>query len=145
MPVPARVSLVTLAVSDVAAAVAFYARLGWETSAASVPGTVAFLRTAGARLALYGAADQATDLNRATAPGGNRPAGVVLALNVASPAEVDSAVREWAEAGGSVLAGPVATPWGGYSGHVIDPDGHVWEVAHNPGFPLDDAGLPTLP
>lgn len=110
-----------------------------------MPGTVAFLRTAGARLALYGADDQAADLHRPPAPAGTRPAGVVLALNLASPADVDSAVGQWVDAGGSVLADPVPTPWGGYSGHVADPDGHVWEVAHNPGFPLDDDGLPTLP
>jgi uncharacterized protein len=147
MTVPARVSLVTLAVADVARSTAFYEALGWRASPASVPGDVTFLRTAGAILALWGAADLAADTGVDAAEGmpGAGFRGVALAINVASEAEVDAAFAAAAAAGAVIVKPPVRTDWGGYSGYFADPDGHTWEVAHNPGWPLGPDQLPRLP
>jgi uncharacterized glyoxalase superfamily protein PhnB len=71
--------------------------------------------------------------------------GVTLAINLASPAEVDAAIQAWVVAGGTITRPAAATEWGGYTGYVADPDGHLWELAHNPFWPLDDRGLPILP
>ena len=71
--------------------------------------------------------------------------GVALAINLASTAEVDAAVAAWVAAGGSISKAPTTAEWGGYSGYVADPDGNLWELAHNPFWPLDDRGLPTIP
>jgi catechol 2,3-dioxygenase-like lactoylglutathione lyase family enzyme len=143
--VPARVSLVTLGVSDVARATAFYTALGWEVSAASAP-NVTFLRTAGARLALYGTADLAGEagLPAPSASGGGFR-GVTLSVNVEDEATMDAAIAVVESAGGRVLRAPGRVEWGGWIAYFADPDGHVWEVAHNPGFPLGEDGLPQLP
>ena len=144
MTVPARVSLVTLGVADVRRSTAFYRALGWPVSSASAEGEVTFVRTAGAVLALWSEGELAAD---AGASAGERSAfrGVALALNLASRDEVDEALEQMTSAGGTVVKPPVATPWGGYSGYAADPDGHLWEVAHNPGWPLGPDGLPVLP
>lgn len=142
-PLVPAISLVTLGVADVEAATAFYQRLGFPLSSASVPGEVSFFRTAGGLLGLFGAADLAADACVPPAAGGF--SGVSLAINVASPAAVDEALRHAAEAGAKTLKPPQATEWGGYHGYFADPDGHAWEVAHNPGWPLNSAGLPELP
>jgi uncharacterized glyoxalase superfamily protein PhnB len=144
MTVPARISLVTLGVSDVARSTAFYERLGWARSSASVPGEVSFFKTAGGRLALFGLTDLASDANQhdVVATGFR---GVSVAINCASREEVDEAFGAASAAGASIIKPAEATEWGGYSGYFADPDGHAWEVAHNPGWPLDDDGLPTLP
>lgn len=147
MSVPQRFSLVTLGVRDVAASTAFYERLGWRRSSASVEGDVTFIATPGGVLALWGAADLAADAGSSSAAtsglGGFR--GVALAINVGSPAEVDAAIGAWVAAGGTITRAAAATEWGGYGGYVADPDGHLWEFAHNPFWPLDERGLPTLP
>jgi catechol 2,3-dioxygenase-like lactoylglutathione lyase family enzyme len=137
-----RVGLVTLGVGDLARSLAFYRALGWRESSRSVPGDVAFFDLGGSVLALWSrdllAADSAT-----TDSGGW--GGVTLAHNAGSPAEVDAVLAE-AEAAGAVIGRPGApTEWGGYSGIFIDPDGHPWEVAHNPGWPLDDDGHVRIP
>ena len=144
MTVPARVSLVTLGVADVARATAFYTALGWEPSSVSSP-EVTFLRTAGARLALYGTADLAGEAAGPPpgASGGFR--GVTLSVNVEDEAAVAAAVTVVEAAGGRVLRAPGRAEWGGWIAYFADPDGHVWEVAHNPGFPLGEDGLPQLP
>jgi catechol 2,3-dioxygenase-like lactoylglutathione lyase family enzyme len=144
VPIPARISLVTLAVRDVRAATRFYLALGFELSTASVPGEVSFFRTGGALLGQYGAADLAADAQlEAPIPGAF--SGVSLAINVASPAEVDAALGVAGAAGARVLKPAQETEWGGYHAYFADSDAHVWEVAHNPFWPLDDAGLPQLP
>ena len=144
MTVPARTSLVTLGVSDVERAAAFYERLGWTRSSASVPGEVAFFPTNGAVVALWSAASLATDANLPVEP---PPAfrGVALAVNLASEAEVDAALAAAGAAGATVLKPGTRAEWGGYSGYFADPDGNAWEVAFNPGWPLDDEGRPVLP
>jgi predicted lactoylglutathione lyase len=143
MQVPARLSLVTLGVADVAAATAFYRSLGWEPSSASVEGVVTFFATDGGQLALWGAADLAADAG--AAPG--RPsAAVALAMNCDSREQVDAVVERWVAAGGTVARPPTpATEYEGYSGYLADPDGHLWEVAWNPGFPIGEDGRPRLP
>jgi predicted lactoylglutathione lyase len=144
MAVPARVSLVTLGVADVTRSTAFYQALGFEPSPASVAGDVTFFRTAGAILALWGAGDLAADSLADGVPGpGFR--GVALAINLGSEAEVDAAFATAEAAGAVIVKPPVRTEWGGYSGYFADPDGHAWEVAHNPGWPLGPDGLPRLP
>jgi predicted lactoylglutathione lyase len=143
MPVPSRVSLVTLGVDDVARSTAFYQDLGWSLSPASTD-TVSFFHAAGAILALYGMEDLVADTGTvAAAVPGFR--GVTLAINVESAEEVDSAVEEACGAGATLVRAPAAAPWGGYIGYFSDPDGHVWEVAYNPGWPLGPDELPLLP
>jgi predicted lactoylglutathione lyase len=143
---PTSISLVTLGVGDVAAATAFYERLGFTRSAASVDGEVSFFGTpGGAILAVWSADELAADAQQQPPRGPAGFRGVALALNVASREAVDGALRLAEQAGATIPKPAVATDWGGYSGYFADPDGHLWEVAHNPGWPLDDRGLPQLP
>lgn len=139
---PQRVTLITLGVADLAAARAFYARLGWVEHGESQPG-VAFFQLHGAALALFGLADLAADQGRAGAVLGN--GAVTLAQNFATTAEVDAAFAAALAAGGTALKAPETVFWGGYSGYWADPDGHVWEVAMNPFWPLAADGSLTLP
>lgn len=140
--IPQRVTLTTLGVADLTAARAFYARLGWTEHGASQPG-VAFYQMHGAVLALFGRADLAADQGR---PGVALGTGAVtLAQNFATEAEVDAAYAAALAAGGTALKAPEKVFWGGYSGYWADPDGHVWEVAMNPFWPLADDGSLTLP
>lgn len=144
MTVPARLSLATLGVADVARSTAFYQALGWPLSSASVPGEVSFFRTAGGLLGVFGADDLAADATVAPRRDtGFR--GVALAVNVDTPADVDAALDSAVRAGGTLVKAPRTAEWGGYSGYFADPDGHLWEVAHNPGFPIGADERPTLP
>jgi uncharacterized protein len=144
VPVPPLISLVTLGVRDVTAATRFYLDLGFELSPASVAGEVSFFRTGGALLAIWSHDELAEESRVALEPPpGYR--GTSLSINLASPAAVDDALRAAVEAGARLTKPAVATDWGGYGGYFADPDGHLWEVAHNPYWPLDDAGLPILP
>jgi catechol 2,3-dioxygenase-like lactoylglutathione lyase family enzyme len=145
MTVPAVISLVTLGVDDVPASTRFYSALGFELSSGSVEGEVSFFRTGGALLGLYGAENLRQDaVAGATAPP-DAFRGVTLAINVASPAIVDSALGVARDAGARIAKPAQATEWGGYHGYFADPDGHLWEVAHNPFWPLGADGLPQLP
>ena len=131
-----RVSVITLGVHDVSRAVGFYRDLGWKP----VPDEhddVSFFQTGGIVLALWGRAELAAD-SGVTDRGGW--GGVTLAHNVRSPAEVDAVIEQARSAGARIGREPAATFWGGYSGVFVDPDGHPWEVAHNPTWPLDAAG-----
>lgn len=139
MVVPARISLITLGVADVARSTAFYEAMGWARSAHSVDGEVSFFGTADSVLAVYDVAKLARDVGSdATA----LPpfTGVTLAINVESAAEVDRVVAEAEAAGASVRKRPEKATWGGYVGYFTDPDGHAWEVAHNPFFAQDEDG-----
>lgn len=138
-----RLSLVTLGVADVARSRSFYERLGWRASGASQDG-IAFFQLGTTVLALFSRAALAEDAQVHDAgPGGF--AGVSLAQNYASPAEVDAAFASAVAAGAKPLKPPHATFWGGYSGYVGDPDGFCWELAHNPFFALDGDGGLSLP
>ncbi|HUJ92947.1 MAG TPA: VOC family protein [Gaiellaceae bacterium] len=135
-----RVSLVTLGVADLAQARRFYEALGWTTRAAPEDDIV-FFQAGGMVVALWGRAQLAEDSG---VEDGGGWGGVTLAHNVRSPAEVD-AVLAAAEAAGARIARPgAATFWGGYSGAFVDPEGHPWEVAHNPHWTLGEDGSVTL-
>ena len=137
-----QISLVTLGVDDLARARAFYEALGWVTRAE--PGAdVAFFQAGGMVLALWSRAELAAD--SVVAADGGGWGGITLAHNVGSPADVDAVLVEAGGAGAEVLRPGAETFWGGYSGLFADPDGHRWEVAHNPGWALGADGSVTLP
>lgn len=134
-----RVSLITLGVDDLARARDFYAALGWRGQ--EVEQTV-FFQAGGLVVVLWSRAALAADSGVPDTPG---TGGVALAHNVRSRPEVDAVLDE-AVAAGATLTRPAAdTFYGGYAGCFADPDGHVWEVAHNPGFALADDGTLTVP
>jgi uncharacterized protein len=136
-----RVSLITLGVSDLPRARAFYEGLGWTTRAE--PGDdVVFFQTPGCILALWDRAKLADDSAVTDSDGWG---GVTLAHNVRSPEEVEAVLAEAQAAGGRITRPGGETFWGGYSGIFEDPDGHPWEVAHNPRWTLNDDGSITLP
>ena len=138
-----RITLITLGVSDLQRAVRFYRDgLGWPLSSAG-DGNVAFFRTGGAVLALWGRDLLAEDANLPVA--GSGFGGIVLAHNVATREQVDAVLAEAVAAGGTLLKPGNEAFWGGYTGHFADPDGYPWEVAWNPGFPLDENGMIMLP
>lgn len=136
-----RISLVTLGVDDLARARAFYAALGW-TEAEATDGMACF-QLHGQALMLFGRAELAKDQGRAGVDLGT--GAVTLAQCFPSPVEVDAAFAAALAAGATALKAPEAVFWGGYSGYYADPDGHVWEVAHNPFWPLAEDGSLTLP
>jgi catechol 2,3-dioxygenase-like lactoylglutathione lyase family enzyme len=142
MTKPLALSLVTLGVADVALATAFYEALGL-TRAADSSEAVSFFNTDGPVLALYGRDALAEDAQ--VSAKGSGFSGVALAWNVSSAAEVDEAMSRFAAAGGVLVKPAHKAFWGGYSGYVADLDGHLWEIAHNPGFPLDAAGRLRAP
>ena len=137
-----RRSLVTLGVADLPRSRAFYARLGWTEHPQSQPG-VAFYQMQGQVLALFGMADLAADQGRPETRLG--VGGVTLAQNFTTRDDVDQAFALALQAGATPLKPPQDVFWGGYSGYWADPDGHVWEVAMNPFWPLQDDGSLTLP
>ena len=135
-----RISIVTLGVGDLARARAFYERLGWqgqevEETVFFQAGAMAFVLWASGKLAAdSGVADDGKGFD-----------GVTLAQNVRSAEEVDAVVAAAAEAGATVSRTPAPTFYGGYAGVFLDPDGHAWEIAFNPGFTLTDEGAIVLP
>jgi uncharacterized glyoxalase superfamily protein PhnB len=135
------VSLITLGVSDHARAKAFYEALGW--SAAMDVEDTAFFTANGVVLVLWGRDKLAADMG--VADDGARWGGIALAHNVGSDGEVDRVIEQARASGAEISREPAATFYGGYAGAFRDPDGHVWEVAHNPGFGLTDDGSVVLP
>lgn len=136
-----RVSLITLGVGDLPRARAFYEALGWRGQ--EVEDTV-FFQAGGMALSLWSRAKLAEDSGVDDDTGGGF-GGTVLAHNVRSAAEVDEVVAAAEAAGARVTRRPAPTFYGGYAGAFADPDGHVWEIAHNPGFALAADGTLTLP
>ena len=136
-----RLSLITLGVEDLSRARRFYEALGWRASTASGDDVV-FFQTGGMVLGLWGRADLAEDSGVEDSRGWG---GVTLAHNVASREEVDSVIAEAESAGATITRRPAETFWGGYAGVFLDPDGHPWEVAHNPDWALGPDGSVTLP
>jgi predicted lactoylglutathione lyase len=137
MVVPARISIVTLGVADVARAAAFYEALGWKRCASSMA-EIAWFRTADSYLGLFGWADLAADANL-TSPVRGSFGGITLAINVETREAVDAALAEAEVAGGEVLKPGTVLPFG-YGGYFADPDGHPWEVCYNQDFPFVDDG-----
>ena len=144
MSCPPRVSLATLGVADVVRATEFYESLGWPLSPASVPGLVSFFQTAGGLLSLVKTDDISADAGLPRRESTDFR-GVMLAINVESRAAVDEALRAVVQAGAVLVKAGGATAWGGYLGYFTDPDGHLWEITWNPGFPLTADGVPQLP
>jgi hypothetical protein len=144
MVVPARVSLITLGVTDVSRSTEFYRALGWPLSSASVFGTVSFFRTGGAVLTVWGRDDLAADV-KVEAVAASGFCAVALAINLETPEDVDAALQQAVAAGGSLVRPAHTADWGGYSGYFADPDGHLWEVAYNPFWPTGLDGRPVLP
>ena len=134
-----RVSLITLGVRDLARARAFYEALGWHGQ--QIEGTV-FVQAGGLGLVLWGR-DELTDDARITDDGGSY-GGMALAHNVRSREEVDQIIAV-AEAAGATITKPPEPTIYGYGAYFRDPDGHVWEIGHNPGFTLEPDGSLTLP
>lgn len=139
---PQRVSLITLGVADLAVSRKFYGDLGW-TPKDEVPDQVIFYQLPGVVLGLFGIGPLAADQGRPDAKLGT--GAITLAQNFSSEAEVDAAYAKALSAGATSLKAPEQVFWGGYSGYYADPDGHPWEVAHNPFWTLDDNGTPILP
>lgn len=136
-----RLSLITLCVADMAQARRFYEALGWR---ASGPGEgVTFFQLGGMILSLYGRAEQAADANLPAE--GTGFGGIVLAHNVRERSDVDNVLGEAEAAGATILKRGQEMVWGGYAGYFADPDGHPWEVAWNPHFPLAEDGTIRLP
>lgn len=136
-----RVTLITLGVDNLPRARAFYQALGWKPAEAQ--DGVAFYQMNGLALGLFGRKELAADQGRAGATLGT--GAMTLAQNFNSPSDVDAAFAEALAAGARALKHPEPVFWGGYSGYYADPDGHVWEVAHNPFWPLSEDGTLTLP
>jgi predicted lactoylglutathione lyase len=130
MAVPARLSIVTLGVADLARARRFYEALGWEVTSGSSDEIVWF-KTADSLLGLYNRTELATDAGLAVGEPGTF-GGVMLGLNVETEELVDSVLAEAIDAGARLVAPAIKAEWGGYRGYFADPDGHTWEVLYHP-------------
>lgn len=122
-----RISLVTLGVTDLARARAFYEAMGWS-GAVQPDDDVCFFQAGGMVFGLW------------TSLGGHGAPGIELAHNVRSPAQVEAVLAEAERNGGRVVRPAARADWGGYTGAFADPDGYVWEVAHNPGWTIGPDG-----
>ena len=138
------VSLITLGVDDLDLVTRFYEDLGWRRSSASVPDVVSFLQGGNVALGLFGRASLAEEAQLSDAQTSGNGA-VALAMNVPEEALVDAALQAAQDAGGRITSPAARAEWGGYSGYFTDPEGYLWEVAHNPFFPLSDDGTVELP
>ena len=137
-----RISIVTLGVADVARARAFYEALGFKASAAS-QASITLLDAGGVVLALYGRTALAEDAHVADAMPGF--SGMTLAHNCRSEADVDEVIRHAVAQGATLRKAAQKVFWDGYSGYFADPDAHLWEVAYNPHFTMEDSGRLRLP
>ncbi len=135
-------SLITLGVQDMARARHFYEALGFKASSESQE-SVTFFDAGGVVLGLFGRSALAQDAKVEDSAAGF--SGVALAHNVRSEAEVERVLSEALAAGAKLLKPGQKVFWGGYSGYFSDPDGHLWEVAYNPFWQLDEAGRVILP
>jgi uncharacterized protein len=131
-----RVNVITLGVGDLARSRQFYEAIGWKTNAAP-DDDVVFFQAGEMVVALWDRGRLAEDSCVEDSPGWG---GVTLALNLGSPAEVDAVTEEAREAGATIGREPAETFWGGYSSALVDPDGHPWEIAHNPRWTVTEDG-----
>ena len=138
-----RLSLITLGVGDVSRSQAFYESLGWKLGGGvdDENDHVAFFQMPGMIIALWSRDKLAADSGVDDSGGWG---GVTLAYNTSSPQEVDEVLSDAEHAGAHIARPGNETFWGGYSGVFIDPDGHPWEVAHNPGWTIRPDGSTTL-
>lgn len=140
-PMEQRVSMITLGVTDLGRAKAFYEALGWRGQ--EVEETV-FFQTGAIVVVLWGRVHLAADCG-VEDHGETGFGGIALAHNVRTADEVDAVLAQAEQAGGTITRPAGDTFYGGYAGVFADPDGHCWEVAHNPGFGLSDDGTITVP
>ena len=140
---PPHISLITLGVADVAKATSFYERLGFVRSKRASQESVSFFQAGPVVLALWGRDAQRDDAQAAELWTGN--GGIAVAQNLTSEAEVDAMMARAEAAGARILKPAAKTFWGGYDGYFADLDGHVWEVAFNPFWELDEGGRVRLP
>jgi hypothetical protein len=140
--VPARISIVTLGVDNLARSKAFYEALGWEV-AGTVGDEICWFKTADSYLGLFDRESLAWDAGLRSEPTAEF-GGITLAINVESEAAVNGAFEAAQGAGARILKPADRTEWGGYSGYFADPDGHPWEVAYNPSFPIGANGRITI-
>jgi len=135
-----RISLLTLGVADVARSRAFYEALGWKVGIDTGP-EIAFFQVGPMVFSLWSRSLLAKE---GGVEDGGGWGGATLAYNVRSPEEVDAVLGEAERAGGTIAKPAEAMFWGGYAGTFLDPDGHPWQVAHNPNWPLGEDGSVTL-
>ena len=144
MSIRARISLITLGVRDLARARQFYeSGLGWKPSTAGNDDVVFFQLAGGLALGLFSRKSLAEDAHISDV--GSGFGGITLAQKLESKAEVDRVIATAVAAGGTLLKAAEDVFWGGYSGYFADPEGHAWEIAWNPFFPLTEDGGITLP
>ena len=136
-------SLVTLGVGDLAKSTAFYEALGFRRKSRGADG-VAFFEAGGVILSLWPTVELAKDAEIASANPSNFR-GMSLAWNCTSAAEVDRALARATAAGATLIRSAQSVFWGGYTAYFADPDGHLWEIAHNPHFPFSADGRLLLP
>src|SRR3954447_3435872 len=136
-----RLSLITLGVADLDRAVAFYRSLGWAPGNDYAAHGVAFFQLPGLVFALWSRDELAADSAVEDTGGWG---GVTPAYNTRSAAEVDTVIEEARAGGARIAREPAETFWGGYSGVFVDPDGHPWEIAHNPRWTVRDDGSVSL-
>jgi uncharacterized glyoxalase superfamily protein PhnB len=139
---PLRLSLVTLGVEDLARAIRFYEAMGLQRRMKNAEG-VAFFEAGGVVVSLFPREELAKDANVENSKPGF--SGVALAYNVATEAEVELVLDAAKAAGAKILKPAQRAFWGGFYGHFADPEGHIWEVAHNPGFSFDERGALVVP
>ncbi len=147
MTTPQRISFITLGVADVARSTRFYESLGWRRAPGSQD-AISFFEMQGSAFALFGHGDLAHDAGVPDdGPGAGHATfrGVALAVNVESRDEVDATFADWVDKGATPTKPPEAVFWGGYSSYVADPDGHLWEIVHNPLMPNSADGKVTFP
>lgn len=137
-------SLVTLGVSDLKRSIEFYEALGFQRKAQGTDG-VGFFQAGACAIAVFPSEELAKDANVAFEGVAATFRGVALAWNCRSQADVDTAIKSAQEAGAVVRKPAQDVFWGGYSGYFSDPDGHLWEVAYNPHFPLSEDGRLLIP
>ncbi len=138
-----RISMITLGVADLERAVAFYENVvGWK--AAPGPPGIAFFDLGGIVFSLYPHDDLAKDRNAVADRPRDGYEGFALAHNARSEEEVDAIFSRLGEKGATILKEPEHVFWGGYSGYFADPDGHAWEVAHNPHWTIQADGRVSM-
>jgi len=134
--------MITLGVNDLPTSTGFFETLGWRRSVKEAPG-ISFFQCGSVAIALYPKSELARDANVAL---DDRGSGTfAIAYNTRTKEEVDTVLRQAKSAGAEIVKPAEEAFWGGYSGCFRDLDGHLWEVAWNPGFPLDDKGAVHLP
>jgi catechol 2,3-dioxygenase-like lactoylglutathione lyase family enzyme len=141
----ANFSIVTLGVADLGRSIDFYRGLGWEQRGDRANGIVWF-KTAATWIGLFGYDELAEDAGVAAPPGGQPTyRGITLAINLPAEVDVDRAFEHVRSLGARIVKPATRAEWGGYSGYFSDPDGNLWELCYNPGFPIDADGRVEIP